>query len=227
MTKEKELTVFISTQNSTCSNCKESLGKNAWIILNSQENNKNIVLCLDCADLAHLEFLPSGDAAMTRRSKKYSNLTAVVLKWSKTRKRYERQGLLVEAEALEKAEEECLEDKEVRERRKVRDATRRSELDQKYINKFSKRIRELYPECQEGTEYIIANHACQKYSDRIGRSESAKNLEEEAITLAVRAHVRHKYTNYDKMLMSGIERIEARQAVISDIEDVLAAWKGN
>ena len=32
-----------------------------------------------------------------------STLAAVVLKWSRARKRYERQGLLVEAEALERA----------------------------------------------------------------------------------------------------------------------------
>jgi len=65
-------------------------------------------ICLECADLNHLEYLPSGDAALTRRSKKYSKLTAVVLKWSKARKHYERQGLLVEVEALEKAEEKQL-----------------------------------------------------------------------------------------------------------------------
>jgi len=64
-------------------------------------------LCLACADLDHLVFLPSGDTALTRRARKHSTLTAVVLKWSRARKRYERQGLLVEAGALEMAEEEC------------------------------------------------------------------------------------------------------------------------
>ena len=61
-------------------------------------------LCLACADLDHLEFLPSGDAALTRRSRKYSKLAAVVLKFSKARKRYERKGLLVEQQAIAKAE---------------------------------------------------------------------------------------------------------------------------
>lgn len=65
-------------------------------------------LCLSCADLDHLVFLPSGDAALTRRARKHSTLVAVVLKWSRARKRYERQGLLVEAQALEMAEKECL-----------------------------------------------------------------------------------------------------------------------
>ncbi len=51
-------------------------------------------LCLDCADLGHLVFLPAGDAALTRRAKKASGLSAVVVRWSRTRKRYERQGIL-------------------------------------------------------------------------------------------------------------------------------------
>ena len=83
-----------------CAECGENLGFKAWIRLNSEKE----ALCLSCADLDHLLFLPSGDAALTRRARKHSVLSAVVLKWSKARKQYERQGLLVEEEALEKAE---------------------------------------------------------------------------------------------------------------------------
>lgn len=72
--------------------------------------------CLDCADLGHLDFLPSGDAALTRRTKKITRLTAVVVRWSRSRKRYERQGILAEAEAIESAEQECLSDAELRAR---------------------------------------------------------------------------------------------------------------
>jgi hypothetical protein len=71
-------------------------------------------LCLGCADLDHLVFLPAGDAALTRRAKKASGLSAVVVRWSRTRKRYERQGLLVEEPALEQAEQQCLADEEAR-----------------------------------------------------------------------------------------------------------------
>jgi hypothetical protein len=35
-------------------------------------------LCLTCADLDHLVFLGAGDAALTRRAKKASTLSAVV-----------------------------------------------------------------------------------------------------------------------------------------------------
>jgi hypothetical protein len=71
-------------------------------------------LCLGCADLDHLVYLPAGDAALSRRSRKHSTLSAVVVRFSRARKRYERQGLLVEASALEQAEQECLNDEEQR-----------------------------------------------------------------------------------------------------------------
>jgi hypothetical protein len=38
-------------------------------------------ICLTCSDLDHLVYLPSGDAALTRRAKKNSKLSAVVIKW--------------------------------------------------------------------------------------------------------------------------------------------------
>lgn len=60
--------------------------------------------CLRCAGLDRLEFLPSGDAALTRRAKAKSQVHAVVVRFSRTRGRYERQGLLVEPEALRAAE---------------------------------------------------------------------------------------------------------------------------
>ena len=59
---------------------------------------------LDCADVGHLVFLPSGDAALTRRATRFSGLSAVVVRWSSSRKRCERQGIPAEAEAIECAE---------------------------------------------------------------------------------------------------------------------------
>lgn len=60
--------------------------------------------CLACAGLASLEFLPAGDAALSRRAKVRSEAYAVVVRFSRSRKRYERQGLLVQPEALREAE---------------------------------------------------------------------------------------------------------------------------
>lgn len=66
--------------------------------------------------------------------RKHSGLCAVVLKWSRARKRYERQGLLVKEQALATAEAECLADEDARRRSRKREAARRAELDQEFVN---------------------------------------------------------------------------------------------
>jgi hypothetical protein len=62
--------------------------------------------CLRCAGLDDLEYLPAGDALLTRRAKAKSPRYAVVVRFSRSRKHYERQGLLVEPEALAQAQRE-------------------------------------------------------------------------------------------------------------------------
>ena len=56
--------------------------------------------CLGCVGLDELEFLPAGDAPLSRRVKAKSTRWAVVVSFSRSRRRYERQGLLVEPLAL-------------------------------------------------------------------------------------------------------------------------------
>ncbi len=220
-TKSEEIKVFISNRDSVCDDCGENLGRGAWIHLAGERE----ALCLSCADLDHLVFLPAGDAALTRRSKKHSLLWAVVLKWSRARKRYERQGLLIEEEALVRAETECLEDAEIRARQRERAAVRRAEVDRRFVGDFASRVRELYPSCPARREDLTAEHACRKYSGRVGRSAEAKNLEENAIHLAVQAHVRHRETDYDRHLARGHDRLDARAAVGTQVARVLDAWR--
>jgi len=102
---------------------------------------------MDCADLGHLVFLPSGDAALTRRAKSNSGLSAVVVRWSRTRKRYERQGILAEAEAIERAEEQCLSDAEARGMHRERDKVRRESEDVRFQAEFAVAIISLFPGC--------------------------------------------------------------------------------
>lgn len=217
----QDLKVFISNRDSTCDECGAELGRHAWIALQEGKG----AACLMCADLDHLVFLPSGDAAVTRRARKHSSLSAVVLKWSRTRKRYERQGLLVDNAALEQAEREGEADALTRQERRARAVLRRAELDEDYLDRFASRIRELYPHCPQGRELDIAEHACRKYSGRVGRSTAAKTLDEQAVRLAVAAHVRHAETNYDELLIQGIERRQARSSVQSLVADVLKHWE--
>lgn len=218
-----EIKVFISGRDSVCGECENELGRDAWIMLAEEKG----ALCLECADLDHLLFLFSGDAALTRRSKKYSGLWAVVLKWSRARKRYERQGLLVEEAALNQAEEECLADADLRERRRQRNAIRRDGLDSQYIDQFAAQIQAHYPGCPPDRAKHIAEHACQKYSGRVGRSSAAKAFDPQMIGLAVIAHIRHTETNYDELLMAGVERRDARIEVAMDVDEVLEEWAGD
>jgi hypothetical protein len=195
MKQPTDLKVFISNRESICDEYGQKLGRKAWITLDREIG----ALCLSCAGMEHLVYLPSGNTALTRRARKNSTLAAVVLKWSQNRKRYERQGILVEEQALEQAEQACLADNEVRAQRREREAERRAEYDRAYIDLFSKRIRELFPLCPPGREVIIAEHAYRKYSGRIGRTASAKDLEEKAVLLAAIAYIRHTETQYDRL----------------------------
>jgi len=221
MNKADEIKVFISNRDSKCDECGEDLGRKAWITL---ERDKG-ALCLSCADLDELVFLPTGDAALTRRARKHSLLSAVVLKFSRARKRYERQGLLVEESALEQAETECLADSDIRARRAEREQIRREDLDQKYIEAFANRVRELFPHIPTGREQGIAEHACRKYSGRVGRSAAAKSFGEEAVRLAVIAHIRHRETDYDELLGKGWFRTDARAHVRDRVEQISESWK--
>lgn len=82
------------------------------------------------------------------------------------------------------------------------------------------------PPSPVGREQDIAEHACQKYSGRVGRSADARSLAEEFIRLAVIAHIRHAETNYDELLSRGMDRWLAREQVEDRIDQVLEHWRG-
>jgi len=218
--KTDDVVVFSILRGSVCSECAEELGKGALLRMEDERP-----LCLRCADLDHLVFLPRGDAALTRRSAKYSTLRAVVVRFSRARKHYERQGILVEEAALSRAVEECLADEDDRRGARARAAEYREKADAAYVAAFTERLGELYPGCPEHERGAIAGRACAKYSGRVGRSADAKQLEPRAIGLAVRAHVRHAHTAYDELLARGGDRLESRHRVADDVAQVIDLWK--
>lgn len=181
-------------------------------------------LCLDCADLDHLIFLASGDAALTRRARRTSALSAVVVRFSRARKRYERQGVLVEEAALERAEAECLADDDARARRRERERERRARQDVAFQAELAREIGRLYPGCPKQRAEAIARHTGWRGSGRVGRSAAGRALDPGAITLAVAASVRHADTRYDELLMSGLERAEARRRVRDEVDRILDRW---
>jgi len=147
------------------------------------------------------------------------------VRWSQTHKRYERQGILAEAEEIERAEIECLSDAEVRARRRERDQARRADEDVRLAAELAAAIRALFPGCPVGRAEAIARHAATRGSGRIGRSAAGRVLDPDAVSLAVAAAVRHVDTGYDRLLMSGIDRDTARRQVRERVEDVLSGWR--
>ena len=220
MKQKTELRVFIASGASACGECGEALSRHTWITLTQEK----VSLCLACADLDHLVYLPARDVILTQRVGQHSTLIAVVLKWSRARKRYERQGLLIEAQALAQAEQEYLADSEARVRRREQEAAQRAELSRQYVERFAMWVRKLFPCCPPGREEIIAEYACLKYGSRIGRSSGVQRLDEEAIRLAVIAHIRHAETSYEALLAQGYEYREARAQVAEAVEKILTAW---
>lgn len=180
--------------------------------------------CLDCADLGHLVLLPRGDTALTRRSREESTLSAVVVRFNRRRGRYERQGVLVEEDALARAERRCLADAEARRRRRSRDARRRAAEDARFAEAFAAEIRRLFPGCPAERARAVATHASVRGSGRVGRSAAGRALSEGAVTAALTASVRHLDTPYDRLLMSGVPRDEARRRIAAAVQTVLRGW---
>lgn len=213
-----DLVVISPVRDWTCTGC-------------GQENGDFLVmedagpLCLTCADLDTLAFLPAGDAALTRRAKKGSGLSAVVVRWSRSRKRYERQGLLVEEDALRAAEASCLADEDARLRQRERDRERRERQDVELTARMAQEISKLFPGCPSARAAAIAAHTAVRGSGRVGRSAGGRALEERALVSAVVASVRHEDTDYDELLMAGVPREEARARVRATVDEVLDRWR--
>ena len=218
--EQEDIVVFVTRREGKCAECGRGLSKGDWIRLEKEQP-----LCLDCADLGYLEFLPRGNTALTRRATVHSPLRAVVVQWSRSRQHYERQGILVTPAAIQRAEDECLADADVRERRRERAAQRREGQEVTYLAEVTEAIRAGFPGCPAEEVARIAEWTCEKHSGRVGRSAAAKSLDLQVLRLAVIARIRHEHTRYDALLMQHGDRRLARAEVSSEIEQVLRRWE--
>lgn len=221
LTKAPDLVVFITvSDDAKCSECGVEIEPGEFLFLEKQQP-----LCLTCADLDHLVFLPAGDTALTRRAKKHSPLSAVVMKFARARKRYERQGLLVTSDALAQAEDECIADADLRAARRKLAASMREVLDERLVEQMTAAILNEFPHCTAAEARQIAAHTAERSSGRVGRSAAGRELDPAAITLAVIAHIRHVHTNYDSLLMRGVDRRDAREQIRDAVDMMLRRWR--
>jgi hypothetical protein len=138
---------------SRCSECGIELEQGDLLCMEADQP-----LCLACAGLGDLEYLPAGDAALTRRAAKHSARTAVVVRFSRSRGRYERQGILIEETALQRAGEDCALDAGERAKQRQRRAAHLPEQDRKLVLAMALRIREIFPRCPPAEAQEIAEH---------------------------------------------------------------------
>ncbi len=222
LAKAPDLLVFIKlSKEGNCTECGAELSEGSYLVL-----ERGQPLCLACADLEHLVFLPAGDTALSRRARKHSPLSAVVMRFNRSRRRNERQGLLVTEAALVQAEQECSADAPERAARRAEAAALRPVADAEFIQAMTDALLKLYPACPGPEARAIAQHTAERGSGRVGRSAAGRALDPQALELAVRAHIRHGHTNYDQLLMQGTDRLEARAQIKDQIERVVAAWSG-
>ncbi len=59
----------------------------------------------------------------------------------------------------------------------------------------------------------------------MGRTAGGRTLQNEMITLAVIASIRHRHTPYDTLLMQGVFRNSARSQIQDQIEEWPDRWR--
>ncbi len=179
------------------------------------------------------DYLPAGDAALTRAVTRGVGRKRLFAVMEKTYKRYPSRQVGVWAPAsLIAAERERLATLRTDEHKAKlrRQGERRQERD---IKAFAKSIRLRFPLCPANEARAIAEHACEVGSGRVGRSSTA----EDPVRAAVVAHVRHEHTDYDELLDYAIERwmshwerqearLQVREEVRERVDEVLRRWQG-
>ncbi|KAI1455439.1 hypothetical protein F4805DRAFT_476777 [Annulohypoxylon moriforme] len=96
--------------------------------------------------------------------------------------------------------------------------------DDKMNADFSKSVLSQFPKIPEAEIPQVVGQAMQKHSGRVGRTGTL-DLAEKA-SLAVRAYIRHNYTDYDDLLKSGVSREDARAQIYEKVDMMVLEWGG-
>jgi len=149
------------------------------------------------------EFLPRGDAFVTRHAKKGPHWV-LLGRYNKKGGYTPVKGVFAPADAIEAAKAAAETTKARRDQARPKAAQRREKAEAQYRRTFEEaclRFLDFAPAHEELARKIAsdtANTACRKYSGRVGRT-ALLDLDEKA-ALAVRAYLRHNYTDYDSNL---------------------------
>ena len=102
----------------------------------------------------------------------------------------------------------------------------REHADSVLIDRFAWRVRERFPGAPSGEAARIARFACARATDRVGALVGVDGYLDHAVELAVVAHLRHRFTRYERLLRDGHDRDDARALVQSEVIELLRRWGG-
>lgn len=89
---------------------------------------------------------------------------------------------------------------------------------------FERDTRDAFPQIPASSLRNVSKIALEKGKGKVGRT--GKLDVQRKVHLAVRAHIRHCETDYDKLLRNGVAREDARQRIEAKIQEVCRAWGG-
>ncbi|KAF2177447.1 hypothetical protein K469DRAFT_603192 [Zopfia rhizophila CBS 207.26] len=104
-------------------------------------------------------------------------------------------------------------------------ATRRAATERRdatVIRQAEAELKALFPKIPKEEKECVLKRAFRKHSGRVGRTGQISMKRK--VQLAVIAHIRHKHTEYDKLLREGLDREGARNMVRKKIQETLKDW---
>lgn len=167
--------------------------------------------------------VPTDDPYLTRTIKAQAETVYVRMKKPKGGGYSRPTAVFAPEDAVDAARAMAEETERARQLRRKSAAEYRARKEQKSQTEMSGRLLEAFPGMPEDEARMIVAHAFEVGSGRVGRTSSLDPAEK--LDLAVRAHIRHVHTAYEKLLMDGWDREEARDAVRADVNAVYERWQ--
>jgi hypothetical protein len=162
-------------------------------------------------------FVPKGDMYITLNVRKRTHASGKTL-YVVVNKNKQAIGLRCPVEIYDEVEQDSEATKASRQKAvENRDAAIKDEFRSALLRGFPK-----VP--QEDVEQILTL-TLKKRSGRVGRT--GKLDLEEKVQLAVKAHIRHRYTNYDLLMDSRVSKGSARRQVWPKVQEVSLSWMDN
>jgi len=168
--------------------------------------------------------VPTGNHFLTRTIKKRADCVYVRMKKHRKGNFSRAIGIMAPRNIVEDAKQLAQETEEDRLTKREKAAEYRAKQEELHRKHMQAEILRLYPNMPPKEAGVIADHAFEVGSGRVGRV-SAIDLNKK-LELAVKAHIRHQHTEYDDMLNDGWEKEDARRQIAGQVEKIHGEWKG-